>query len=72
MNLYHLTLYKCTNYANFHFSLEIHEVNCSLIWKFMIIIPPHNKVVRGVYWNQLVRPSVRPSGRRFFLVRPIT
>jgi hypothetical protein len=26
-----------------------------------IIIPTHNKVVRGVYWNQLVRPAVRTN-----------
>jgi hypothetical protein len=37
-----------------------------------VIIPPHKKVVRGVYWNQLVCPSGCPSVRRFFLVRPIT
>jgi hypothetical protein len=30
--------------------------------KLNIFIPPHNKVVRGVYWNQLVCPSGRPSG----------
>jgi hypothetical protein len=33
------------------------------------VIPLHNKVVRGVYWNQLVRLS---GVRRLFLVRPIT
>ena len=28
-----------------------------------IIIPPHNEVVREVYWFHSVRPSVRPSAR---------
>jgi hypothetical protein len=56
------------NMGNVNYVDSYNSISSSSYDKFDVrqvpefFIPPHNKVVRGVYWNQLVRPSVRPSG----------
>jgi hypothetical protein len=54
-------------FLNYMYSIKIWRQSDPTIFylrmKDDVIIPPHNKVVRGVYWNQLVRPAVRPAGR---------